>query len=102
MTQTVTITRAGTGTDAEGRPTTESTSVEAVGLVTDMSAAEQPQGGALGQETTAQAVLPFGTDVQARDQLSLTYPASGLAVSYRVVAVHDATRSLLVDLRRDG
>jgi len=101
MTQTVTITRAGTGTDAEGRPTASS-DVDAVGLVTDLSAAEQPQGGALGQETTAQAVLPFGTDVQARDQLSIVYPSSRLATTYRVVAVHDATRSLLVDLRRDG
>lgn len=98
----VTITRPGAATDAEGRPAGPAPTVAAVdGLVIELSANERLQGGSLGQQTTAQALLPLGTDVQPQDRLATTF-ASGLARSYRVVAVHDCVVELLVDLHRDG
>jgi len=102
MTETVTVTRRTTTTDAEGRPTGSASTVATVsGLVAELSATELPQGGSLGEQTTAQAVVPSGTAVAAQDELAVTFP-SGLARTYRVVSVHDAVACLLVDLHRDG
>jgi hypothetical protein len=102
MTQELTITRRGATTDAEGRAAAASAAATVKGLVVELSGTEVAQGEALGQETTAQAIAPLGTDVRAQDDLTVTYPASGLERTYRVVAVHDAVRALLIDLHRDG
>lgn len=101
MDQLVTISRAAGATDAEGRPSAAVTVTTVQGMVAELAAAERPQGGALGEETTAQALLPLGTDVQAHDTLTVAH-ASGTSSAFRVVAVHDTIDTLLVDLHRDG
>lgn len=101
-TQQVTISRAGATTDAEGRPTASVVAASVLGLVIELSATERPQGGTLGEETTAQALLPYGTDVRVHDTLTATYVMAGLTRAFRVVAVHDCVVELLVDLHRDG
>lgn len=101
MVDPVTITRRTAATDAEGRPAAPATVASVLGLVAELTGSQREQGGALGQETTAQAVLPLGTDVRAQDDLTVTYEAVPPR-TYRVVAVHAAVEALLVDLRQAG
>lgn len=102
MDKRVVITRRVGVTDAEGRPSGVGTvAADVVGDVVDLSASELPAGGTLGQQTTAAGVVPLTADVIGQDTLTVTYPASGRSIAYRVVAVHEGDDVLLVDLARD-
>lgn len=102
MDQEVAFSRSSATTDAEGRPVADATSWVEVGRVQELSAGELPQGGALGEETTAMGVFDPTANIRAQDSAVATDAQSGIVRSYRVVAVHPAVSALLVDLRRDG